>query len=70
MIIGGTPLNGGQGTIFGTAGGALLIAVIQNGLTILNVDPYWQGIIVGLIIVVAVMASNLRGRRKLVKASG
>ena len=69
VIIGGTPLNGGQGTIFGTAVGALLIAVIQNGLTILNVDPYWQGIIVGLIIVVAVMASNLQRRRKLVKAA-
>lgn len=60
VVIGGTPLTGGEGKIVGTAIGALLISVIQNGLTIINVDPYWQGIIVGSIIVVAVMISNIR----------
>lgn len=63
VVIGGTPLTGGQGRIIGTAIGAVLIAVIQNGLTILNVDPYWHGIIVGAIIVVAVMISNYRRKR-------
>jgi ribose/xylose/arabinose/galactoside ABC-type transport system permease subunit len=63
VVIGGNPLSGGHGKIIGTAIGALLIAVIQNGLTILNVDPYWQGIIVGAIILVAVITSNFRRRQ-------
>ena len=60
VIIGGTPLTGGQGKVFGTIVGAFLMAVISNGLNIIEVDPYWQGIVIGAIIVFAVMMSNLR----------
>lgn len=60
VIIGGTSLNGGRGKIIGTVIGALLMAVISNGLNIVEVDPYWQSIVIGLIIVIAVMLSNLR----------
>ncbi len=60
VIIGGTPLTGGQGKISGTVIGALLMAVISNGLNIIEVDPYWQGIVIGVIIVFAVMMSNLK----------
>jgi ribose transport system permease protein len=60
VVIGGTPLMGGQGKISGTVIGALLMAVIQNGLNLLQIDPYWQSIIIGSIIVVAVMASQYR----------
>jgi ribose transport system permease protein len=60
VIIGGTPLTGGQGKISGTVLGALLMAVISNGLNIVEVDPYWQGIVIGAIIVFAVMMSNLK----------
>jgi ribose transport system permease protein len=62
VIIGGTPLTGGQGKISGTVLGALLMAVISNGLNIIEVDPYWQGIVIGAIIVFAVMMSNLKQR--------
>lgn len=62
VIIGGTSLNGGQGKIVGTVIGALLMAVISNGLTILNVDPYWQSIIIGMIIIIAVMVSSYQKR--------
>jgi ribose/xylose/arabinose/galactoside ABC-type transport system permease subunit len=62
VIIGGTSLNGGQGKVVGTVIGALLMAVISNGLTILNVDPYWQSIIIGLIIIFAVMLSSFQKR--------
>jgi ribose transport system permease protein len=58
VIIGGTSLNGGKGKIIGTVIGALLMAIVSNGLTILNVDPYWQSIIIGLIIIFAVMMSS------------
>ena len=60
VIIGGTALNGGQGKVLGTVIGALLMAVIANGLNIIEVDPYWQSIVIGAIIVIAVMMSNLR----------
>ena len=63
VIIGGTPLTGGQGKISGTVIGALLMAVISNGLNIIEVDPYWQGIVIGVIIVFAVMMSNLKRER-------
>ncbi len=62
VIIGGTPLTGGQGKIIGTVIGALLMAVISNGLNIIEVDPYWQSIVIGAIIVFAVMMSNLKKR--------
>ncbi|WP_018690427.1 ABC transporter permease [Ahrensia kielensis] len=60
VIIGGTSLSGGQGKVSGTVIGALLMAVIANGLNIIEVDPYWQSIVIGSIIVIAVMVSNMR----------
>lgn len=54
VVIGGTSLQGGTGSIAGTVIGALLTGVLLNGLVILNVSPYVQQILVGLIIVAAV----------------
>jgi ribose/xylose/arabinose/galactoside ABC-type transport system permease subunit len=54
-VIGGTSLSGGIGNILGTVVGALIIGIISNGLDIMNVSPYFQQIIKGLIIVVAVL---------------
>lgn len=53
-VIGGTSLSGGRGHVFGTIIGALLIGIISNGLDILNVSSYYQQIIKGCIIVLAV----------------
>ena len=54
VVIGGTPLTGGIGHIWGTAVGALTIGVLSNGLNIIGVEAYWQDIITGLVLVVAV----------------
>ncbi len=54
VVIGGTSLYGGTGGLMGTMIGAVLIGVLMNGLVILNVSPYTQQILVGLIIVAAV----------------
>ena len=60
VAVGGTPLEGGRGTITGTLLGVLLIGVIGNALNLLSIDPNLQEVVVGAIIVVAVMAQ--RGR--------
>mgnify|MGYP000497591514 CR=1 FL=1 len=62
-IIGGTSLSGGRGSVIGTVVGALLMAVISNGLNIIRVDPYWQGIVIGMVIVLAVMLSNMKSEQ-------
>jgi len=65
VVIGGTSLSGGEGGIFGTVMGALLIGVLTNGLSINNVNPYLQQVIIGLIIVFAVFFDKLtRSRRR------
>jgi ribose/xylose/arabinose/galactoside ABC-type transport system permease subunit len=55
VVIGGTPLTGGRGNVFGTLSGVLLLGVIANGLNLLHVDPAWQYIVTGGIIVFAVI---------------
>jgi ribose transport system permease protein len=62
VVIGGASLFGGSGTILGTLIGALIIATIQYGLVVMNVEPFWQFIAVGLIIIAAVLIDQARGR--------
>jgi ribose transport system permease protein len=58
-IIGGTALRGGSGSIVGGILGALMIAVIRNGLVLLELSAYWGMIVTGAVIIVAVAISNL-----------
>lgn len=55
VVIGGTSLNGGRGTIMGTVLGAIIIGVLNNGLVLLNVSPFWQQVVKGLVILLAVI---------------
>jgi ribose transport system permease protein len=63
VIIGGTSLFGGKGTIGGTVIGALIMSVLINGLRILELQQEWQYVVVGAVILFAVFADNLRRRR-------
>lgn len=54
VIIGGTSLNGGAGTILGTVFGAMLMNVLSSGMNLVGVSAYWQKFVTGLIIIVAV----------------
>lgn len=62
-VVGGTSLAGGTGSIPGTVIGALIIAVIGNGLDLLGVSSYWQDIVKGAIIVVAVLLDRNKKRQ-------
>jgi ribose transport system permease protein len=63
VVIGGTSLFGGVGTIIGSAVGAFIPTVLQNGLVIEAVQPFWQEVVVGATIIVAVYLDQLRRRR-------
>ncbi|HQY99198.1 MAG TPA: ABC transporter permease [Propionicimonas sp.] len=64
VVIGGTSLSGGKGTIIGTIIGALIISVINNGLQIMSVRQEWQNVILGLVILIVVFIDQLRARRQ------
>jgi D-xylose transport system permease protein len=63
-VIGGTSLMGGTGTIVGAVIGALVMASIDNGMSMLNADVYWQYIVKGLILIVAVWIDVVSKRKK------
>ncbi|MDB5523744.1 MAG: ribose transporter [Rhizobium sp.] len=62
VVIGGASLFGGSGSIIGTVAGALVIAVIQYGLVFLNVEPFWQFIAVGVVIIISVLIDQAQRR--------
>ncbi|BCM93520.1 ribose import permease protein RbsC [Abditibacteriota bacterium] len=62
VVVGGTSLSGGQGKIFGTLIGALIIAVIQNGMNLTGVESYTQRVVLGVVILGAVLLDMLKHR--------
>ena len=60
VIIGGVSLFGGAGSIIGTVIGSLIIAVLTTGLVMLNVDAFWQFIVVGAVVIIAVLIDQSR----------
>jgi ribose transport system permease protein len=64
VVIGGANLMGGSGTAFGAVVGAALIEVIRNSLTLLGINPFWQGTFVGSFIIVAVLFDRIRDNKQ------
>lgn len=62
VVIGGTSLSGGKGSVLGTVLGALIIGVLNSGLIILRVPPFWQKVIKGCVILLAVAIDKLNTR--------
>jgi ribose transport system permease protein len=62
VVVGGTSLMGGEGTILGVLVGAAIMQVLRNGLVLVGVSAYWLQVVQGLVIVVAIMLDQLRKR--------
>ncbi|WP_344832867.1 ABC transporter permease [Nonomuraea dietziae] len=62
VVIGGASLSGGKGRAFGTFVGALILAVLRNGLNLLSVSAFWQQVVIGVVIALAVLVDTLRRR--------
>ena len=60
IVIGGTSLFGGVGTVIGTIVGVFIPAVLRNGFVIVGVQPFWQQVAVGAVLIVAVYVDQLR----------
>jgi len=67
VVIGGTSLFGGRGTIIGTFMGVILLKLINNGLTLAQLETFWQMVVLGLIILVAVGLDIVRQSKSAVK---
>lgn len=64
VVIGGTSLSGGRGTIMGTVLGAIIIGVLNNGLVLLNVSPFWQQVVKGAVILLAVIIDKANAKNE------
>jgi ribose transport system permease protein len=62
VVIGGTSLSGGRGSVLGTVLGCLIIGVLNNGLFLLDVSPFWQQVVKGLVILAAVAIDKMSSR--------
>ena len=60
VVLGGTSMNGGRGTISGTVIGAIVIGVLKNGMNLLGIDSSWQFIVQGIVILIAVYLDYLK----------
>ncbi|MFE9663170.1 ABC transporter permease [Streptomyces sp. NPDC005955] len=63
VVIGGTSLHGGSGTLVGTVLGVLLLGLVANSLNLLQIDPVYQDIAVGTVLMIAAIVNHQRGRR-------
>ncbi|HLX68439.1 MAG TPA: ribose ABC transporter permease [Verrucomicrobiae bacterium] len=64
VVIGGTSLSGGRGSILGTVLGCLIIGVLNDGLFLLDVSPFWQQVVKGFVILAAVAADKMGSREE------
>ncbi|WP_240232664.1 ABC transporter permease [Devosia lacusdianchii] len=62
IILGGTSLNGGRGSVWGTLLAVLILGTLNNGLTLLNVSSFWQDVTRGVVLMLAVSLDQLRNR--------
>ncbi len=67
-VLGGASLAGGIGRVSGTFFGAIVIGIISNGLTLINVSSFWQLIVKGVIILIAVVIDSMKGKPNVLRS--
>lgn len=68
-VLGGISFGGGEGRLIGAAMGVLIIGVLNNGMILMGIDSYWQGVIKGLVLIAAVGVDTIQHRAKKVRAA-
>ena len=63
-MLGGTTLTGGRGTVIGTVIGVFIPAVLANGFIIMGVQPFWQMVVIGFVVIAAVYADQLKRQNR------
>ena len=63
VVIGGTSMSGGKGSVLGAFIGALIMGILRNGLVLMDISAYWQKVVIGCVILAAVTADQWRFRR-------
>ena len=63
-VVGGVSMAGGEGSVLGAVVGALIVAVLRNGLNLNGINSFWQQVILGVLIVLVVYADSLRTKKK------
>ena len=64
VVLGGVSLSGGCGKVSGTLLGALILQTISNGMTLLSVQSYWQMVIKGIVLILAVLIDVMRSKKR------
>ena len=64
VVIGGTSLSGGKANLWGTVIGALVMAIVRNGLNLLSINVFWHQVVIGMIILIAVAVDTLSKKKK------
>src|SRR5580704_16913887 len=64
VVIGGTSLFGGRGSLWGTLIGTLIVSVLRNGLTLTGIDPLWQDLVTGILVISAVALDQISRRKQ------
>ena len=64
VVVGGTSMSGGYGKLGGTLVGALIIGILSNGLNLMNVNSFWQTVVKGIVILLAVFIDYIRNLKK------
>ena len=64
VVVGGTSMAGGSGKLGGTLIGALIIGILNNGLNLMNVNSFWQTVVKGVVILLAVFLDYIRNIKK------